>query len=267
MGVGEIQVGNHPIHLLPCKRVYPRFVGDLTGFRDLSDLCPTIYGYTLCKGSCRNFGYNPEVMNMYTPSPNGHKINDVDLMARIRAGDKTACAICIEQHAPQIYRLALRLTQNEADAEDVMQETFLNAFQAIDSFEGRSTIATWLFRITYNAAMSRLRRTAPIDRSVEDTLDTAEDGALLPTQFFDWCCLPEQDFETAEVKNHLEQAMGQLSTSLRAVFILRELEGLSVQETADALNVSQDVVKTRLHRARLALREQLTFYFNPEKRL
>ena len=192
---------------------------------------------------------------------NDNLVDDTQLLARIRAGDKAACAICIEQHSPQVYRLALRLMQNEADAEDVMQETFLSAFQAIDNFEGRSTISTWLFRIAYNAAMSRLRRPILSDTSVEDTLDSSEEGALLPTQFFDWCCLPEEDFRTAEVQSQLEQAMRQLSPTLRSVFILRELEGLSVQEAADALDVSQDVIKTRLHRARLFLREQLSTYF------
>lgn len=192
---------------------------------------------------------------------NDNLVDDTQLLARIRAGDKAACAICIEQHSPQVYRLALRLMQNEADAEDVMQETFLSAFQAIDNFEGRSTISTWLFRIAYNAAMNRLRRPVLSDTSVEDTLDSSEEGALLPTQFFDWCCLPEEDFRTAEVQNQLEQAMRQLSPTLRSVFVLRELEGLSVQETAEALDVSQDVIKTRLHRARLFLREQLSSYF------
>ncbi len=192
---------------------------------------------------------------------NGHWVEDAELLARLRAGDQSACAQCIEQHAPQVYRLALRLLHNEADAEDVMQETFLNAFQAIESFEGRSTISTWLFRIAYNAAMSRLRRPTTNEASVEDTLDTAEEGAALPTQFFDWCCLPEQEFATSEVQWHLDQAMQQLSPPLRTVFILRELEGLSVQETAETLDVSQDVVKTRLHRARLSLRDQLSAYF------
>lgn len=206
------------------------------------------------------FGYNPHVMTSLHTT-NGHGIEDAELLNRIKAGDKTACAQCVEQHAPQVYRLALRLLHNEADAEDVMQETFLNAFQAIDNFEGRSTIATWLFRIAYNAAMSRLRRPAARESSVEDTLDTADEGAVLPTQFFDWCCLPEQEFATSEVQWHLEHAMRQLSPPLRTVFILRELEGLSVQETAETLDVSQDVVKTRLHRARLSLREQLSAYF------
>ncbi len=185
---------------------------------------------------------------------------DEALLARIRAGDQSACAECIDIHAPAIYRLALRLMQNEEDAEDVVQETFVNAFKGIDSFEGRSSLSTWLYRIAYNNAMMRLRRPSPHTVSVEETLDDGE-AAPVPRQLFDWCCLPEKEFATEEVRRELETAVGQLPPTLRSTFILRELEGLSTQETADALDVSTDVVKTRLRRARLWLREYLSDYF------
>jgi RNA polymerase sigma-70 factor (ECF subfamily) len=186
--------------------------------------------------------------------------SDRDLLKRIQAGDKAACAECIDKYSPGIYRLALRLMQNEADAEDVMQETFISAFKAIGSFEGRSELSTWLYRIAYNAAMMRLRKHQPHTVSVEET-ETADDGALVPTQLFDWCCLPEQDFETGETRAELEKAIGELPDKLRAVFVLRELEGLSTEETAQALSISNETVKTRLHRARLWLRERLSPYF------
>lgn len=189
------------------------------------------------------------------------QLDEDALLDRIQAGDQAACAECIERHASGVYGLALRLMKNEADAEDVMQETFLSAFQAIDDFEGRSSLKTWLYRITYNAAMMRLRRPAPPTDSVEVKLENAQDGYPLPRQFFDWCCLPESTFETAEVRAELERAIVNLSDTLRGVFILRELEGLSTKETADTLDVSTDVVKTRLRRARLDLREQLSNYF------
>lgn len=187
--------------------------------------------------------------------------SDTLLLDRIRAGDKAACALCIEQYAPGIYRLALRLMKNEADAEDVMQETFLNAFKAIESFEGRAEIQTWLYRIAYNAAMARLRQPTFFISSVEETIESGEDGLAMPEQFFDWCCLPEQDFEKDEVRSELELAIRELSPTLRTVFVLRELEGFSVQETAETLHITTDVVKTRLHRARLQLRERLSTYF------
>ena len=186
---------------------------------------------------------------------------DEELLARIHAGDKSACAECIDIHSPAVYRLALRLMQNEEDAEDVVQETFVNAFKAIDSFEGRSSLSTWLYRIAYNNAMMRLRRPSPYTISVEETLDDSGEVMTVPRQLFDWCCLPEEDFATEEVRGELETAVGKLPPTLRSAFVLRELEGLSTQETADALDVSTDVVKTRLRRARLWLREYLSNYF------
>jgi RNA polymerase sigma-70 factor (ECF subfamily) len=186
---------------------------------------------------------------------------DALILAGIRSGDKSACALCIEAYGPSLYRLALRLMQNERDAEDVVQETFLNAFKSIDSFEGRSGLGTWLYRITYNNAMMRLRKPNPEIVSVEDKLDGMEKGYSVPKQFFDWCCLPEEDFDSEEVRLELESAIGELSPTLSSVFILREMEGLSTRETADTLDISEDVVKTRLRRARLQLRELLSAYF------
>ena len=151
--------------------------------------------------------------------------------------------------------------ENEAEAEDVMQETFLNAFRAIDSFEGRSSLSTWLYRITHNAAMMRLRRSNPTTVSVEETL-SPETQSIVPRQLFDWCCLPEEDFESEEVRGELELAIRELPEGLKAVFVLRELEGLSTRETAEALDLSEAAVKVRLHRARLWLRERLTPYFS-----
>jgi RNA polymerase sigma-70 factor (ECF subfamily) len=185
-----------------------------------------------------------------------------DLMRRIRSGDKAACAECIELHSPGIYALALRLMRNPAEAEDIVQETFLSAFRGIAQFDGRSTLRTWLYRIAYTAAMMRLRRKEPESIQVEEASEP-EGGAPVPKQLFDWCCLPEADMEKAEVRAELERAIGDLPEILRSVFVMREMEGLSTEETAAALGVSEDVVKTRLHRARLQLRESLAEFFAP----
>jgi RNA polymerase sigma-70 factor, ECF subfamily len=182
-----------------------------------------------------------------------------ELLHRIQAGDKSACAECIDLHAPGIYRLARRLVDDEQDAEDLVQETFLQAFKSIDSFEGRSSLRTWLYRITYNAAMMR-KRSQHSTVSVDDVLHENE-GLTVPEQLFDWCCLPEADLQTEEMRNHLEDAIHALPEALRAVFVLRELEGVSTQECADTLGISTDLVKQRLHRARLWLRERLSAYF------
>jgi RNA polymerase sigma-70 factor (ECF subfamily) len=188
---------------------------------------------------------------------------DGELLERIRAGDPSACAECIERYTPVIRRLALRLVGDEVEAEDVVQETFLNAFRAIASFEGRSELSTWLYRIATNTAMMRLRRQRPNFISV-DELEAAEEEGPTPPALHDPCCLPEQDLEMAETRAELEQAIHELPESLRVVFVLRELEGLSTEAAAAALDLSPEVVKTRLHRARRRLRERLSPYF-PER--
>jgi RNA polymerase sigma-70 factor (ECF subfamily) len=192
--------------------------------------------------------------------------DDAILLARIRAGDKTACAECIERHSHGVYRLALRLMKDEREAEDVMQETFLNAFKMVQTFDGRSRLSTWLYRIAYNAALMRFRRARPETIWVDDPA-LYEGEISTPTELFDWCCLPEQDFETAEARAEVEQAIHELPEKLRVVFVLRELEDLSTEETAEALSVSIEVVKTRLHRARLWLRERLAAYFTERAHL
>ncbi|MGB7537060.1 MAG: sigma-70 family RNA polymerase sigma factor [Anaerolineales bacterium] len=188
------------------------------------------------------------------------KVSGAKLLDRIRAGDKSACAECIELHSPGIYRLALRLMRSEADAEEVVQETFLSAFKGIDRFDGRSDLRTWLFRIAYNAAMMRLRRPSPEEVSVEEAAKP-EEGALVPQALFAWRDLPEEELEKAEVREELERAIRDLPEKLRAVYVMRELENISTEDTASALGISDDVVKTRLHRARLWLRERLAAYF------
>ena len=186
--------------------------------------------------------------------------DDRALLARIRAGDKAACAECIERHSPEVYRLALRLTRNEAEAEDVVQETFLSAFKGIDQFDGRANLRTWLYRIAHNAALMRLRGAKADLVSIDDASEP-EDGAPVPQVLFDWCCLPEPEMDRAEVRAELEQALGEMPEKLRAVIVMRELEGMSTQAAAEALEVSAEVVKTRLRRARLWLRERLSAYF------
>ena len=179
------------------------------------------------------------------------------LVTRLQAGDPSACGDCIDQYGPMIYRLALRLMKNEADAEDVVQETFLNAFKAIDSFAGRSQLSTWLYRITYNTAMMRLRQKEP-----SFLLLAEEDiNPQAPQQLYDWCCLPEPEFRSNEVRQQLEQAINDLPLTLRSVFVLREMEGLTTLATADALELTEATVKKRLQRARLWLRERLSTYF------
>ncbi len=185
---------------------------------------------------------------------------DQELLERIRAGDKSACDDCVRVHSPGIYRLALRLMRNPADAEDVVQETFLSAFKGIDRFDGRSGLSTWLYRIAFNAAMMRLRRRRP-EFVLVDAADEPEEELPIPQAMVDWGLLPEQELVRSEAREEMERAIGELPPKLRAVFVMRELEELSTEETAQALGLSEQAVKTRLHRARLLLRERLSSYF------
>lgn len=179
-----------------------------------------------------------------------------DLYTRIRSGDKSACEECVRKYTPMVYQLALRILGDEAEAEDVTQETFLNAFRAIDTFEWRSEISTWLYRIAYNAAMGRLRKRDITHVSVEE-LAVRTDGLNVPRQLYDWCCLPERDFESARAREQLEGAISALPDTLKSVFVLRVLEELSTREVAETLAITEDNVKTRLRRARLFLQNEL----------
>ncbi len=186
------------------------------------------------------------------------------LLERIRSGDRSACNDCVRRHAPGIYRLALRLTRNEAEAEDVVQETFLSAFKGIERFDGRAELRTWLYRIAYNAAMMRLRRARRDVVSLDEPAESG-DGTPVPQQIYDWTRLPERELQKAELRAEMEKAIKGLPEKLRAVFIMRELEELSTEETAQALGIRPEAVKTRLHRARLWLRERLSDFFASER--
>ena len=186
--------------------------------------------------------------------------DDANLIERLKQGDQAAYAELVEENAGRIYRLALRMMGNEHDAEDVLQETFLNAFNAIDRFEGRSSLSTWLYRIASNAALMRLRKKEPDQVSVDEPVES-DDGELIPRQLFDFCCLPENDLLQAEARVEMRRAIEELNPTLRSVFVLRDIEGLSTQEAAEALDLSISAVKSRLMRARLKLREDLSTYF------
>ncbi len=176
----------------------------------------------------------------------------------LKAGDRVAFARMVEVYSTQIYRLALKMLSNPQDAEDVLQETFMKALRSISSFEGRSSLSTWLYRIAVNESLMIIRRRRPDLISVEND---HEDSESEPVEIVDWCCMPEQEMMSAETRRFLDQAIERLTPALRAVFVLRDIEGLSVRETAEALGITEVAVKTRLLRARLRMRETLSVYF------
>lgn len=180
-------------------------------------------------------------------------------IAALQNGDRVEFARLVEAYSGQIYRLALKMLHNQQDAEDILQETFIKAYQALPSFEGRSSLSTWLYRIGTNEALMYLRRKRPQQVSVEQPSDQEEEQA--PLEIVDWCCLPEGELMSAESRAYLERSIDDLPESLRVVFLLRDIEGLSTREAAEVLDLTETAVKTRLSRARLKLREMLTAYF------
>jgi RNA polymerase sigma-70 factor, ECF subfamily len=182
----------------------------------------------------------------------------------LRAGDPAAVGALFEAYADRIYRLALGLLREPAAAEDIVQETFLSALTHLDRFEGRSSLGTWLYRVAYNAAIDQLRRRSDEPLPPDEPEGDLETGMALPLprSIIDWARTPERWQADHEVAAEIERAISELPQSLRIVFLLRDVEGLSTEETAEALGLSEGATKVRLHRARLAMRERLSAYFS-----
>jgi RNA polymerase sigma-70 factor (ECF subfamily) len=191
----------------------------------------------------------------------GEPANDeTRLVDAARGGDVGAFEQLVKRYDRNVFRIAQHITQNREDAEDVVQDAFLKAFQNLGQFQGQSKFYTWLVRIAVNEALMRLRRRRPERMvSIDEDVKTEEDS--IPREIADWSPNPEQLYNQGELKEILQKTIQGLPESFRTVFILRDVEGLSTEETADALGLSVPAVKSRLLRARLQLRERLTKYF------
>jgi RNA polymerase sigma-70 factor (ECF subfamily) len=190
----------------------------------------------------------------------GDHQTDISVEA-LRSGDRGEFARLVDTYSGPLYRLALKMLANPPDAEDVLQNTFLKAFQHIGEFEGRSSLSTWLYRIASNEALMLLRKRRPEIMFTDTTPEDEDNSNYDPVQFTDWCCLPEEEFLSSESHAALDRAVQHLPETLRIVFILRDIEGLSILETSQVLSLSETAVKTRLLRARLRLREELSSYY------
>ncbi|MGA2488570.1 MAG: sigma-70 family RNA polymerase sigma factor [Anaerolineales bacterium] len=179
----------------------------------------------------------------------------------LRNRDRREFARLVDAYSGPLHRLALKMLGNEPDADDVLQNTFLKGFQHMNEFEGRSSLSTWLYRIASNEALMMLRKRRPEITFTDTVPEDEDDNNFDPVQFTDWCCLPEEEFLTTESQAALDRAVQHLPEKLRIVFILRDIENLSIQETSQTLGLSETAVKTRLLRARLRLREELSSYF------
>jgi len=195
-----------------------------------------------------------------TPVPSQAGFDEAPFVAQARKGDDRAFAELVKRYEAKIFRLAQHITQNREDAEDVLQETFLRAYEHLDQFQGNSKFYTWIVRIAVNQALMKLRRRRT-DKSVslDESIDTGED--TVTREIAAWDEDPEQRFSREELGEILDSAIQTLAPTYRSVFLLRDVDDLSTEETAEALGLSVPAVKSRLLRARLQLREKLTRYF------
>jgi RNA polymerase sigma-70 factor (ECF subfamily) len=186
--------------------------------------------------------------------------DELTLVQAARKGDVGAFGELVKRYDRNVFRIALHITQNREDAEDVVQDAFLKAYENLGQFQGQSKFYTWLVRIAVNEALMKLRRRRPERMvSLDQEVQTEEDS--MPREVADWSPNPEQLYNQGELRDILGKTIQGLPPSFRTVFVLRDVEGLSTEETAQALDLSVPAVKSRLLRARLQLRERLNRYF------
>ena len=188
---------------------------------------------------------------------------DLDLVHAAQNGDVAAFERLVERYDRKLLRIAEHVTHNREDAQDVVQEAFLKAFLHLSTFREDAKFSTWLIRITLNHALMKLRKLrATKELSLEEDCEGQEN--TLPREVGDWAPNPEELYEKSELREILVKTLGELRPSLRVIFALRDIEGLSTHETAEVLSLTSTAVKARLYRARLELRELLTKYFRQQ---
>jgi RNA polymerase sigma-70 factor (ECF subfamily) len=194
-------------------------------------------------------------------------LTDDELVVRARAGDVAAFEELVGRHEEKVYRVAMRFTRNETDAAEILQETFLSAWRNLGAFQGNAQFASWLYRVAVNAALMLLRsqkrhpQVAVDDVTPEALGEAAKDAGPGLGAGTDWSRRPDEHFQSEELRRQIQFAVDGLPESQRSVFLMRDVDGLSTEETGELLGLSVPTVKTRLHRARLALREAISRYF------
>jgi RNA polymerase sigma-70 factor (ECF subfamily) len=186
--------------------------------------------------------------------------DDLDLVHASKNGDVAAFEQLVKRYDRRLLRIAQSVTHNREDSQDAVQEAFLKAYQNLADFREHSQFSTWLIRITVNQALMKLRKQRTV-REVSLDEDFQGEGDMLPVEVTDWAPNPEQLYWASELRHILTQTLEALRPPLRAVFVLRDIECLSIDQTAVVLGLSQAAVKARLWRARLLLREGLNKYF------
>jgi len=214
------------------------------------------------KASIRPFAGPREPLS----APNPHRLpstvardDEHLLVAAAKRGDAAAFEELVNRYEGKIFRLTMNITRNREDAEDAMQDAFLKSYAHLKDFQEDSRFYTWLVRIAANEALMRLRKRRPNQFSLDEPIEGDED--LMPRELEDWGPSPEQRFAQTEMREILNEVIDKLEPDFRVVFVLRDIEELSTEETASTLGISVPAVKSRLLRARLKLRQKLNHYF------
>ena len=187
-------------------------------------------------------------------------LDDLELVHATQNGDAAAFEKLVTRYDRKLFRIAQRVTNNREDSQDAVQETFLRVFQHLGKFREDSQFSTWLFRIAVNQAFMKLRKRKTREVSLGD--DGDERGDKLPYDIADWAPDPEERCRMSELRDILDKAAKDLNPQLQRIFVLRDIEGLSIDQTAKLLKLTESAVKARLRRARLRLRELLREYFS-----
>jgi RNA polymerase sigma-70 factor (ECF subfamily) len=209
------------------------------------------------------------------PSPNTPPVTDAkpgsdgvptddELVARARQKDFGAFEELLARYEDKVFRLALRIVRNESDAKEILQETFVSIWRKLDTFKGDSQFGSWVYRIATNAALMRLRaqRRHPEVSTEELPIGYLDNYGQPPPSGENWSKRPDDQLQSSELRETIQKAVDALPDIYRTVFVIRDIEGLSTEETAEALGISVPTVKTRLHRARIALRDVIGGYFD-----
>jgi RNA polymerase sigma-70 factor (ECF subfamily) len=210
--------------------------------------------------------------SLSSAQPDLSSASDEELVARARQKDFGAFEILLGRYEDKVFRLAFRFVRNESEAKEILQDTFLTIWRKLDTFKGDSLFSSWVYRVAANTALMRLRSqrrhpqisTEDLPPGFLDSYRSVEGDASghLPSPGENWAKRPDEQLQSDELRRHIQAAVDSLPELYRTVFLVRDVEGLSTEETAEVLGISVPTVKTRLHRARIALREAIATYFN-----
>jgi RNA polymerase sigma-70 factor, ECF subfamily len=197
-------------------------------------------------------------------TPETPALTDEELVERARKKDFGAFEQLLDRYEDKIFRLAYRFVRNESEAKEVLQDTFLSIWRKLDTFKGDAQFGSWLYRVAANTALMRLRaqRRHPEVSTEELPVGYLDNYGQVPPAGENWARRPDDELQSDELRRHIQSAVDALPEIYRTVFLLRDVEGLSTEETGEILSISVPTVKTRLHRARIALRDTITGYFN-----